>query len=328
MEKLVSVIIPCFNAQDWLKEAINSCLQQTYSKIEIIVIDDGSTDQSLEVIKSFRDKVVWETGPNRGGNYARNRGFILSQGEYIQFLDADDYLLPEKIEEQVCFLKKTGADIAYSDWRIKRHLPDGTSFLEAIKVSGPREDFLESLLTDERWIPPVAILFTRAAVIRSGKWDEKVKAAQDRDFLLSAVIDGVRISYQPGCYSIYRRYGKTTVSTRNKPLWLESHFSIMEKAENKLTQLSKLSQKYQKALAKGYFSKFRHGYEYLSYSENLWVLKKVLALDPEFNVSGSKIYDFIQAVLGKRILGFLIAQYIINFRKKTQKRFFYIYKDS
>ena len=106
MSKLVSIIIPCYNAEKWLTEAIDSCLNQTYSNIEVIVVDDGSTDGSLDIIKSYGNKIIWETGKNKGGNHARNRGFVLSKGAYIQFLDADDYILPEKIARQVDFLEQ------------------------------------------------------------------------------------------------------------------------------------------------------------------------------------------------------------------------------
>jgi len=66
MPKLVSIIIPCFNAEKWLREAIDSCLQQTYPHIEIIVIDDGSTDNSLEIIKSYGDKLIWKSLLHQG----------------------------------------------------------------------------------------------------------------------------------------------------------------------------------------------------------------------------------------------------------------------
>src|SRR2546421_11836378 len=119
--QLASIIIPCYNAERWVAEAIRSALDQTYAPIEVIVIDDGSTDKSLEVIKSFGNMIRWESGPNRGGSHARNRGFESSSGKYIQFLDADDYLLSQKIETQVAFLEKTGADVVYGDWRYKWH---------------------------------------------------------------------------------------------------------------------------------------------------------------------------------------------------------------
>ena len=100
MEGVVSIIIPCFNAGRWLREAIDNCLAQTYRGVEINVVDDGSTDDSLTIIQSYGDKIRYESGPNQGGSHARNRGFALSHGDYIQYLDADDFLLPEKIEEQ------------------------------------------------------------------------------------------------------------------------------------------------------------------------------------------------------------------------------------
>ncbi len=71
---LVSIVIPCFNAEGTVGEAIQSALDQDYPNREVIVIDDGSTDKSVDVIRTFGDSIRWETGPNRGGNVARNRG--------------------------------------------------------------------------------------------------------------------------------------------------------------------------------------------------------------------------------------------------------------
>ena len=111
---LVSIIIPCYNTEDYISEAIDSALGQTYPDIEVIVIDDGSEDGSLEIIKSYGDRIRWETGPNRGACAARNRGIELARGEFIQFLDADDLLLPEKIE--LCLKAFTGdVDVVFSE---------------------------------------------------------------------------------------------------------------------------------------------------------------------------------------------------------------------
>ncbi len=96
-EPLVSIIIPCFNARRYVSQAIQSALGQTYGNFEVIVVDDGSTDDSLQIIKSFGEAIRWESGPNRGGAAARNIGLALSKGEYVQFLDADDVLFPSKI---------------------------------------------------------------------------------------------------------------------------------------------------------------------------------------------------------------------------------------
>ena len=100
-EPLVSIIIPCFNGDTFVSVAIRSALEQTYRYKEVIVIDDGSTDRSLEIIRSFGAAIRWDTGPNRGGGAARNRGLELASGELIQFLDADDALDVSKLERQI-----------------------------------------------------------------------------------------------------------------------------------------------------------------------------------------------------------------------------------
>jgi glycosyltransferase involved in cell wall biosynthesis len=301
MARLVSVIIPCFNAEMWLAEAINSCLNQTYSEIEIIVIDDGSSDRSLEVIKQYGDRVIWESDVNRGGNYARNRGFALSQGEYIQFLDADDYLLPEKIARQVEYLEETKADVVYGDWRHQYHHDDGSISLGLVKISDAQDDLLASLLSTW-WVSPACLMFTRAVVEATGGWDESLKAGQDKDFLLSVVLSGSRVSYHAGCYSIYRRYGNVTVSTSSKSRYLESHQKILEKFERRLAEQEKLSTKYRDALAQSYFMLAR-GYletDPLKYSS---FLKKTLDLSPKFqanNADRTALYNLSQKLFGFR----------------------------
>lgn len=308
MEKLVSIIIPCFNAQRWLAEAIDSCLKQTYPHIEIIVVDDGSTDKSLDIIKSYKDQIIWVSGPNRGGNYARNKGFTLSKGKYIQYLDADDYILPEKIATQVQALEKMAGDVAYSDWRYKKHLPDGTSYLEEVEICGPKKDFLESLLSNDQWVPLVGLLFTREAVINKGVWDESLKAAQDRDFLVTIAINGGKFVYQSGCHSIYRRHDDITVSTSCRLRWLNSHSQVMEKAEKKLSKLGKLSPNYRQALAKAYFYFARDylygsfpGIDHDKYLRFLQSVDKALVLFPEFKSSNrSTAHYLIQKLFGCR----------------------------
>lgn len=97
----VSVVIPCFNAAEFLPEAINSVLNQTYPIHEILVIDDGSTDDSVRIAESFGNRVRAIRQKNQGESIARNRGFELASGQWIAFLDADDVWLPEKLEKQL-----------------------------------------------------------------------------------------------------------------------------------------------------------------------------------------------------------------------------------
>ena len=316
MEKLVSVIIPCFNAKKWIRQAIDSCLNQTYPKIEVIVIDDGSTDSSLEIVKSYGDKVIWETGPNRGQAYARNRGFALSSGAYIQYLDADDYLLPEKIEKQVSFLQETGVDVVYSDFRYREHLPDGTSCLSDIKVCGPQEDVLSLLLSCKFFLQTSNPLFTRNVVANSEGWDKNCNTADDVDFFRLAAMNGMAFKYYPGCYMVHRKYKSNNRVTSNQAVCWNSRLLAAEKAEGKLVQLDKLSTRYRAALAHEYFQIAIFGCFYFDYSRYLEIFKKIIFLEPSFHPDTSILRTGGSSFnLLNNIFGFLIAGIIYKFLK-------------
>ncbi len=104
MNEFVSTLIPCYNAERWIKEAIDSALAQNWKAKEVIIVDDGSNDGSLDIIRSFGNRVRSEVGTHRGGNVACNRLLELARGQWVQYLDADDYLLPEKVAGQIEFL--------------------------------------------------------------------------------------------------------------------------------------------------------------------------------------------------------------------------------
>jgi len=110
---LVSIIIPCYNTEKYIAEAIESALNQTYQNIEVIVVDDGSTDASVEIIQSFGDRLKFDIIEHKGACAARNLGLSMSQGDYIQFLDADDVLVKEKIEIQLPYLLENKADLVF-----------------------------------------------------------------------------------------------------------------------------------------------------------------------------------------------------------------------
>src|SRR5437762_10442063 len=97
----ISVIIPCFNAEHFIREAIESVLQQTHCDFEIIVVDDGSTDGSRAIVESIGPTIGLVCGPNLGASAARNRGTRLAKGEFIQYLDADDVLAPDALARRV-----------------------------------------------------------------------------------------------------------------------------------------------------------------------------------------------------------------------------------
>ncbi len=309
LSKLVSVIIPCYNAERWVGEAVTSCLQQTYQPMEIIVVDDGSTDGSRDVLRSFGARIRWEAMEHRGGSQARNRGFSLSAGSYIQFLDADDYLLPEKIERQVSCLEETGAEVVYGDWRHQYHEPDGGVVSGKVQVSGAQADALESLLGGW-WTANLTLLMRREAVLRCGGWDESLSAGQDRDFFISLALSGARILYQSGCYSVYRRYGNVTVSTASLQRWLDNQWRLLAKVEGQLADAGRLSAARRQALAHSYFYLARNYYG-IDREQYEQALKKTLSLHPGFRPGGSPCYRSVQ-----RIFGFELADKLAGHKRK------------
>jgi glycosyltransferase involved in cell wall biosynthesis len=307
---LVSIIIPCYNSKRWVQEAIESCLNQTYPNVEIIVVDDGSTDGSLEVLRHYLPRIRLETGPNRGGNNARNRGFALSGGEYIQYLDGDDYLEADKIARQVQFLEETKADVVYGDLRYRRHLPDRSfSYLDRIQISGEQQNILASLLAF--WGAQVnggAVLYRRQVINQVGGWDETLRAAQDTDFLTSVALSGAKIRYQPGCHFVYRKYGAVTVSTSSLSRWLENMCISRAKSEVALARTGRLTEEYRTALAVGYFEAARACYSidarasFAIYAKTLDVLtNKILALCPHFKATDeTRLFMAMQRLFGFR----------------------------
>jgi glycosyltransferase involved in cell wall biosynthesis len=193
-EPLVSIIIPCFNAESYVGEAIESALDQTYPVKEVIVIDDGSTDGSLEVIRKFGERVRWESGPNRGGGAARNRGLAIAKGEYIQFLDADDLLDSGKLERQMPVLLETGADVIYSDWR--QYEIGSPEKARQCKVGFPSRDAVIIALQKQN-IQTNASIIKKEALLRIKGFREDLPCSQERDLYLRLGRSGATFVYLP-----------------------------------------------------------------------------------------------------------------------------------
>ena len=114
MQPLVSILVPAYNSEEWIGDSIRSALAQTWQRKEIIVVDDGSRDRTAEAARRFASKEVKVVSTeNRGAAAARNHALQLSQGDYIQWLDADDLLSPDKIERQLAALGKLGTARGY-----------------------------------------------------------------------------------------------------------------------------------------------------------------------------------------------------------------------
>jgi hypothetical protein len=251
MSPLVSVIIPCHNAENWVAKSIRSALDQTHQPIEVIVIDNGSTDGSLDAIRSFGDKIIWESSPDRGANYALNRGLDLAHGEFIQFLDAADYLLPEKIQRQLKVLRASDADVIYEDWRRREDHKDGSCRFFG-GISGAHRDILEAGLSN--WVPQVpTLLYTRQTFERNIRWNERLTFAQDWEMHIRLAMAGVKYRYLPGCFSVIRCL-QPNGPAANSRLMEDNIVAILKEAETHLRAMNGLNERYRHAMARAYLA--------------------------------------------------------------------------
>lgn len=201
---LVSILIPCFNAEKWIGQAVDSALSQTWSDKEIIVVDDGSTDGSVDVIRRFEGRLRWETGPNRGGNAARNRLLELAKGEWLQYLDADDYLLPEKVERQVEFVgRHPEADVVYSPTLCEKII-DGRTVL----VNEPLADTRDPWVLLALWQLPQTggPLWKRDALERVGGWRLGQICCQEHELYFRLLAAGCSFAFFGDRSAVYRNW--------------------------------------------------------------------------------------------------------------------------
>jgi glycosyltransferase involved in cell wall biosynthesis len=186
MNPSISVVLPVHNRADVLSRAIQSVLDQSLKTFELIVVDDGSTDDSAAVARSFADEriKVIELGKNRGGNAARNAGVSAAGAPLIAFLDSDDTYLPEKLETVVAeFSRRAGLDLLVDSF-IKVQ-PSGARVARKNPVIRDRETFRKALFTRQLWKATPSITVKREIAERV-KFDETLRRLQDFDFLIRA----------------------------------------------------------------------------------------------------------------------------------------------
>jgi glycosyltransferase involved in cell wall biosynthesis len=208
---LVSIIIPCYNSEKWVGDAIQSALSQTHKEIEVIVVDDGSTDMSLEVIRSFGERIRYCTGMNRGACSARNTGVAMAKGEFIQFLDSDDLLHPNKISRSLEALRDRQETLVYSLHEVRSLDPDCIAATQWNRRDDCNDALIFMLQGD---LPTPAPLHRRMAIERIGGFREDLPCAQDRDFHIRMAMSGTKFELIPEVLHTIRRR-KGSIGTSN-----------------------------------------------------------------------------------------------------------------
>ena len=202
----MTVIIPAYNASAFLSDAVASVLVQTHPEVEVIVVDDGSTDDTAALLAQWqaRDPRIRAVHQhNRGLAAARNAGLNVACGQYVAFLDADDVIHPEKLERQIAYLEAhPHTDLVYSDYTTAdAELRPLTDEYIGTKRMPLREAYIYTNV-----FPIMAPLLRRSMVERVGGFDEGLRACEDWDYWVRCERAGT-FGYLPGLYSTYRMHG-------------------------------------------------------------------------------------------------------------------------
>ncbi len=233
MEPLVSILIPAYNAENWIGDTIESALQQTWPRKEIIVVDDSSTDDTLAVARTFAsESVSVVTKPNGGASSTRNKAFSLAQGDFVQWLDADDLLAPDKIKKQMDALHQTGdkRTLISSAWgRFTYRLERAEFTPTSLWCDLAPADWLLRKLRDNVFMQTGVWLVSRELSEAAGEWDTRLLGDDDGEYFCRVILASNNIRFVPEAKMFYRRSGNASLSyigTSNSKL--EAQFLSMQ----------------------------------------------------------------------------------------------------
>lgn len=228
-QPLVSIIIPTYNRANLIGETLDSVLAQTYTHWECIIVDDGSSDNTDEVVREYLKKDPRFTYFHRpdthkpGGNGARNYGFLQSKGEYIQWFDSDDLMHPEKLERQVDVLFEKPLAVAFCMWGKFVNTPEDANINLKPYYQNYQDPYmlLEDIGKYGSYIPCHAYLVDRKIISSSGVWNESLKINQDGEFFCRVLLNCENVFFAKDVFVYYRNQAATNTSQNNSSRRLE-----------------------------------------------------------------------------------------------------------
>jgi glycosyltransferase involved in cell wall biosynthesis len=242
MARLASIIIPCYNAAQWLEQTLLSALSETWAPIEIIVVDDGSTDGSLEIARRFESRgVVVRSQSNAGASSARNHGLRLAHGDFIQFLDADDLLATDKIARQMELAELCAPDTALCcTWtRFTRNPNDADYTTQVLCRDATPVEWMTLKLECDAMMHPAAWLIPRSLCDRAGPWDESLTLDDDGEYFARIVLGSSGVRNCREAVSFYRSNIAGSLSgTKSERAWnsalrsLEKSSALLRRTED------------------------------------------------------------------------------------------------
>jgi glycosyltransferase involved in cell wall biosynthesis len=300
---LVSILIPCCNSSRYIGATLASIFTQSWSNVEVIVIDDGSTDGSADEVRRFsRQNLVLIVNSHRGAAASRNEALRRSSGNFIQFLDADDLLSPSKIELQVLRLLDNTMCVASSEWARFYNTPEDAVFV-ADNLSqdlGVLDWLARSREAGLGMMFPALWLVPRAIAIAAGPWNENLSLADDTEYFTRVLLQADRVLFRPGARCYYRSGVPGSLSGRKSPEAWKSQFSV-----NELCQQHILKRENSERMRRGFALTWQH-LAHASYPYDRALAERALvqarALHPvNIRPDGGPTFRIVSRLLGWRL---------------------------
>lgn len=298
----VSVVIPAFNAQEWISETLRSVLAQTYKNIEVIVIDDGSTDRTLAIAEMhlqsspFSCRVLSQD--NLGAGAARNRGWREASGQWIQFLDADDILAPRKIEVQISNPAAREADVVYSDWSRLTYRSGSWCQSEELKKPVIGSNAVADILLDRNFQQLGSQLFNAGALARVNGFDEACALIEDVELCLRLAMKGaVFTKVETDGPVFWYRDRPRSLSKTNQVDFIEACIRNAKYAESYLKAQPQGNKALTEAITDVYFLAARFYAEHDPARFHA-VLSDIMALSPKFLPASPKKLRLLSQIIG------------------------------
>jgi Glycosyl transferase family 2 len=211
VQPLVSILIPAYNAEEWIAETLDSALAQTWHAKEILVVDDGSTDRTLDIARHFMSRGVRVISqPHQGAAAARNRALSLSSGDYIQWLDADDLLAPDKIEKQLQVAERSADSrtLLSSEWGRFMYRPARAQFVPtALWCDLTPTEWLRRKLAMNLYMQTATWLVSRALTSAAGPWNIQLLVDDDGEYFGRVLLQSKGVRFVPESRVFYRTAG-------------------------------------------------------------------------------------------------------------------------
>src|SRR3989475_6386364 len=216
MKPLVSILIPAFDAEEWIADTIKSAVRQTWPRKEIIVVDDGSTDQTLSIARQFAsERVSVVTQDNQGAAAARNHAFSICQGDYIQWLDADDLLAPDKIARQMEAVDHGASKrmLLSSAWGRFIYRPHRANFVPTpLWCDLPPVEWLLRKMGQNVCMPNATWLVSRELTEAAGPWNTQLLGDDDGEYFCRVLLASNGTRFIPEARVFYRMSGTNSLS--------------------------------------------------------------------------------------------------------------------